>query len=109
MTDKGKTTQTGSAAAPFEDATQKRLGRTFAILERICLGATWASVELVALRLKFPADENGECLVVLTGYDGNGAPVVAFHTAVSATEAVVGAINRFQNGTLKWKEDEYRK
>jgi len=108
VTGKGRN-QRGGAAAPFEEATQQRLGKAFAILERCALGAVYADIELTAVRLKMPPVSGGESMAVITGIDGDGTPVVAFHSAVSVTELMCGLVTRLANGTLKWRVDEYRK
>jgi hypothetical protein len=65
-------------------------------------------VTLVGVKLKLPEDGAGEVLVVLTGVDQEGAPVVAFHSAVGMLEALAGALRRMGTGSLKWRIDEYR-
>lgn len=59
-----------------------------------------------SLRFKAPSDGFGEWLGILsiTRPEGN---FVAFHRATSLPECVVGMVNRYRNGSLQWKEDDY--
>ena len=71
--------------------------------------SSWrGDVELSGLSLREPQRENGEFLVVLRGFAQDGTPMVAFHSSLSAPEALAGAAERMANGTLKWKIDGYR-
>lgn len=71
--------------------------------------ADWrGEVELNGLSLRPPRGDSNEFLVVLRGIDHEGGPMVAFHSSVTAIEALAGAIERMQSGTLKWKPDAYR-
>ncbi len=62
---------------------------------------------LVGFRVKFPEDEEGEFFIVLQGEDSAGA-MVAFHSSISLGEAIRGALERYMNGSLKWRKDVYR-
>lgn len=62
---------------------------------------------LTGLRVRAPRDSNDDYLIVLNGFDTDGAPVVAFHGATTLEDALVGARNRLRNGTLKWNPDRY--
>ena len=66
-----------------------------------------APLWLTGMRVKFPVNEGGEYLVVMRGEEVDRG-VVAFHAATSLREALRGAFERFMNGSLKWKTDEYR-
>lgn len=50
-----------------------------------------------------------ETLVTIAGWDEDGMPAVAFHSADSVSGALRGALNRLLNGTLDWKEDAFYK
>lgn len=65
-------------------------------------------VDIEGLSLRSPRAEGGEWLCTLRGFDSDGTPVVAFHSALSAIEALAGAGERWRQGTLKWRVDEYR-
>ncbi len=55
------------------------------------LGYTWGS----------------DTLITVKGWDDDGGPAVAFHSADTASSALRGAINRLLNGQLDWKYDEF--
>lgn len=70
--------------------------------------ARWnGSVDLVALRCTVPETEEDDYLCVLTGFDAEGTPVVAFNAAGSLEEAIAGGLKRMALGKLRWKVDEY--
>lgn len=50
-----------------------------------------------------------ETLVIVSAWDEDGLPAVAFHSADNAASAFMGTINRYLNGQLEWKEDAYYK
>jgi hypothetical protein len=61
-------------------------------------------VVLREVRVRFPTESSTEFLVVLKG-EAEGGAVVAFHQASTFFEAITGALRRFQNKDLKWRED----
>ena len=63
-------------------------------------------VNLRQLRIKAPAQIGGEWFAVVTAYLED-APVVAFHSGSSFVSTIEGVCNRINNGSLKWKDDEY--
>lgn len=85
----------------------KRAGRAVQYLSFCLEGERDISVELSGLTIRAPKEEGGEILVVLRGLDEEGAAVVAFHSAFSLDEALVGVENRLANGSLKWRIDEW--
>lgn len=95
-------------AHPLSEAMQKKLGLAVAILERCSVGEVYADYEVHTIRYKFANSALGDHLAVVTGTDGEGMAVVAFHTAQTVGELIVGVAARIQNGTLKWRVDEYR-
>lgn len=58
------------------------------------------------ISLASPWEKSGEWFVVITKYE-EGMPLVAFHSADTLQQAVVGLLNRLRNGSLKWRTDEY--
>lgn len=65
-------------------------------------------VEPNGMSIRAPTVEKPEFFIVLRGIDEEGAPCVAFHSAFSLDEALVGLSARLMNGTLKWREDAFR-
>lgn len=78
------------------------------ILDRVSQGHSYAGVDVTDIKFKLPGDPMAEILCIATGLSDDGTPVVAFHSAVGFVEAFVGLAVRLQNGTLKWRVDEYR-
>lgn len=59
-----------------------------------------------AIRIKFSEYEGGEVMAVVTANMQSG-PFVAFHGGGSLKEVLAGLSARMENGSLKWKEDQY--
>ncbi len=57
------------------------------------------------IRFKVRYDEQGDILVVVKAFGGPGK-TIAFHSADTVAEGLLGLANRLTNGTLKWKEDK---
>lgn len=87
----------------------RKLVPSLAYMERIASSYWTGEVELEAIKIKIPANESVETLIVLTGVDHAGTPVVAFHSALGPIHALAGALRRMGTGQLKWKVDEFRK
>lgn len=61
-----------------------------------------------AIRFMAKGGATGEWLAVITAV-GEGGAVVAFHSGEGLTQVIEGTMNRLNNGSLKWKADEYAK
>lgn len=61
---------------------------------------------LVSVRVIFPGLVGGEFKAVLK-VEYQGQKLVAFHNAETLVETLVGLLNRLENRTLKFKEDQY--
>jgi len=91
----------------FNDIAQ-RIGFDLLLLDRVS-GEHWTGqVEIASIKLRMGLGTAVETLVVFTGVDEDGTPVVAFHGGAPASEALVGGLRRLVNGTLRWKVDGYR-
>lgn len=77
-------------------------------MERVTSVRWTGQVELIGIKLKLAASDEMETLVVCTGQDTDGTPVVGFHSAIGPLEALGGAMRRVASGNMKWKADEYR-
>ena len=51
--------------------------------------------------------EIGEDVFITVRADVAGKPMVAFHGGATFAESLTGLINRFQNRSLRWKDDQY--
>lgn len=69
-------------------------------------GAERRGVYIYQIKLRAPTEARPEWFVIVSA-DVDGKAMVAFHSAPSFRDALVGMINRFGNGSLKWKEDQY--
>jgi hypothetical protein len=76
-------------------------------LDRIAGNYWTGELELTGLKIRLGVVDHFDTMVVVTAQGGDGGPIVAFNSANLPSEAVAGAINRFLNGSLKWKVDEY--
>lgn len=61
---------------------------------------------LASMRVRIPSEDEGEYLIVLKARQ-EGRAVVGFHAADTFAEAVMGALNRLRNKSIKWRDDEY--
>lgn len=90
-----------------------RLGGQAQAFVRWC--GKWAQVNgtgsksLVSLSIYPPsASRNGQWLIVGKAFDG-GYRFVAFHRSTDPLTALVGFFQRWAEGKLTWKPDEWRK
>lgn len=85
----------------------QKVGDAMVELGRACEGYRALAVQVIGLTIRGPQFRGGEYLVVIRGLDEEGAPVVAFHSALDIGEVVRGVESRLKNGTLKWRADEF--
>ena len=90
------------------DRRKAKAGSAVMNLDRLTHPSWSGEIEIVSFRLRLGQPGHEENLVVVQGVNGSGEPVVAFHSADEASDALVGAINRVLNGQLRWKADEYK-
>lgn len=83
-----------------------RQGETLIRFEKVWDDYEQEACELTQLRVIFPGIVGGEYRVVLKA-TMNGEKFVAFHNAPTLLEALVGLVNRLENRSLKFKEDQY--
>lgn len=96
-----------ASAAAFERYVFS-LGRAWLDFERIAHDMGHAGTPIKRVTLKGPLVEGGSALIILTA-DSEEGPVVAFHNVDDLGTAIKGLAARLQNGSLKWKVDEYAK
>jgi hypothetical protein len=82
-----------------------RVGLAVADLGLWLEGSRGLTVELVGLSVRGPRSSGDDVLVTLRGLNEDGLPVVAFSGGSCLEDALVTALNRANNGTLKWRED----
>lgn len=61
---------------------------------------------ITSVRFRAPEMPGGEWLAVINLITSDGA-FVGFHSDVSFVAAVRGVCSRVNNGSIKWKEDQY--
>ena len=89
------------------DLQDGRVGSAIRRLERHFEYHKEYAVQLVGFSLRAPRAEGEEFLLTLRGLGDDGGPVVAFHSAPYLPDVFTGAVNRLNNGTLKWKPDAW--
>lgn len=85
-----------------------KIGRSMLRTDRMCENAAADGLTVKAIRIKFPDTPGGGYLAVVTA-DFDGVACVAFHGGTEFHDVVTGLLNRIQNRSLKWKEDNYAK
>lgn len=63
-------------------------------------------VEVAEIRLRLPVSEGQGYLVIVKAL-GQDGKVVGFHDGTTLVEALVGALRRLKQGTVRWKSDEW--
>jgi len=76
------------------------------VLDRAETQENAQSVTLTDIRIKLPFEEYGSTMIILKGHR-EGEHLVGFHRADDAQGALAGALAKFHNGDVKWREDEY--
>lgn len=61
-------------------------------------------MRIKAIRISTRGDSGGEKLVVVKA-SHEGRAYVGFHSAETAEDAIMGALERVRNADLKWRED----
>jgi hypothetical protein len=84
-----------------------QVGLAVGELGRALEGYREISVQLTGFSVRGPRDRGDEFLVVVRGTDEEGMPVVGFSSALDLGEALRGVVSRLDNGSMKWRPDEY--
>lgn len=91
----------------LSQAEREHVGRSVQEISAALTGARSLVVGLVSLSIRGPRHEGDEILMVIRGLDQDGQPVVAFHSGYTLGDAIRGVAGRLNNGSLRWREDEY--
>lgn len=98
----------GNAVASAEAVTREyvrfaeEVYRADKLIERLDEADVWVH----DLRFKAPDSEHGEWFVIVRATVSQKR-CVGFHAGVSFQEALRGTLARLQNGSMKWKDDQY--
>lgn len=63
---------------------------------------------LRSITVRLPGEARNTFLAVVRA-DNAGAPVVSFHEGDTLLECLRGMVARLENGSVKWKDDQYGK
>jgi hypothetical protein len=76
------------------------------LFERVADRMFEEDTEITGISIRMPTLDKGEYLMIVRAREGN-RQIVAFHSAPTLFELVAGTVQRLQNKSLKWKDDEY--
>lgn len=62
--------------------------------------------EIRSISLKPPSEDRAEWFAVVRA-SAEGVPLVGFHSGATIAETLVGLVNRIDNRSMKWRDDEY--
>ena len=91
----------------FEAAERQAVGQACTEISAALVGRRNLIVAIVGLSVRGPRHEGDEIMIVVRGVDEDGAPVVAFHSGFSLGDALRGVAGRLNNGSLRWRADEF--
>jgi len=66
-------------------------------------------MRVTGMSIRGPRVEGDEFLITVRALDAEGAAFVGFHGAYDLQDAIRGVKERVQNGTMKWRVDEWVK
>lgn len=102
----GKDGKGPAGSAVWAKETDK-LGKT--LLQANHLPSTLNRKDTYLKQLKFVCkDDEGDDWLGIISVDTDEGPMIAFHGASSFSETIRGIMARIENGSLKWRKDEYR-
>jgi len=81
-------------------------GTALARIDHLVAKGLAGDIHITTIRLRAPSVEGGEWLAVVKATTENGN-IVGFHGGTGLGDLVSGLANRLNNGSIKWKEDEY--
>lgn len=94
-----------ASAAEF-DRQMQQLGIALMRFEGVADRLYDQETSLLSMSIRLKGDGRADYLIVLRArYEG--AAWVSFHSADTLAEAMRGMVARLENGSVKWKEDQY--
>lgn len=85
----------------------QQIGMSVLNFERRIEQMSDAGVTVRGMAVRLPTEEKPDYLITVRA-DGENAAMVAFSGGLTLAEVLRGTIERMGNGSLKWREDEYR-
>ena len=99
----------GSGNARMSVDNLAAIGEAIEYIDAAIAGYRQLAIRPTGYTVRAPQSEGGELLAVVKGFDAEGTPCVAFHSAFGLGDLMRGVAGRLRNGTLKWKIDQYAK
>lgn len=93
----------------FSDEAFRAAGEALAQVDRAMSGYRDLALDIVGLSIRGPRVRGDEYFLTVRGVDGEGERWVAFHSAFTLTDLFRGLEGRLRSGTLKWKEDQFKR
>lgn len=97
----------GNIEQDLKDKNFERWQQLHAIISRVSLAMELGGYEFRFLKVQVPRNLACDWRVIVGAYDSSGMPVVAFTGGETLQTAIYRAFVQWQNGALKWKEDQY--
>jgi len=95
------------SSAALMDREMLKRARWLYLVSSYCEREGEQDIRIRSIRIKVPEGGRGEYLGVVTA-DTETASLVAFHVGDDLVGCLSGLCTRIMNGSLKWREDEFR-
>jgi len=94
-------------AGEIEDRRRAKVARALIALGWLMERPDASGWELKGMSIRGPREGSADFLITLRALDPEGAPQVAFCGGSCIDDAVVNLQQRLDNGSLKWRPDEF--
>jgi hypothetical protein len=84
----------------------EQVGEAVYLLSRIMERPSASGWVITGLSIRSPEFEHGEFLVTVRALDGDGQPVVGWHSSTTLADLLRGLNARLDGDRMKWKPDE---
>ena len=91
-----------------EAARRNQAGQALRYLERRGYAPGVDGFGCLDIRIKVADIIGGSHLAIIRGFDGEGRPIVAFHSSEDILGCLSGLYAKLLEGTIKWKPDQFR-
>jgi hypothetical protein len=93
----------------YSEEAFRAAGEALAQIGRAMEGYRDLALDIVGLSIRAPRVRGDEYFLTVRGLDAEGERWVAFHSAFTLTDLMRGLEGRLRSGTLKWKEDKFKR